>query len=749
MSSTRYSVADVAALLNLKATKKGGKIEYHGANPTGTGATKDGFILFEAGHAHDRNGAKYNSPEVAKLAGISPNDYAPVVLFVERNGRAVSSNGASNGSGPVSIKTAPFDWSRAQTFDYTDEEGRLLFQVGRIGTGEAKDVRQRKPNGRGGWSSTLGNVRKVLYVSACVRRAETVFLVEGEKAADALNAEFEKHRLSPEYVATTNPGGAEKWRPEFNAELRGRTVYVLPDNDERGERHAQQVRASLDALPDDERPKLLRRVDLPGLPEKGDVADFFQLGGELLTLLELAEAAPQWEKVTEEGEETLPRDEGAAAPTKERFFLQTLAQLEARPAPQWLIHRFLTIGGTSVLTAKHASFKSFFALDMALAVATGTPWQGFEVATGRVVYVAAEGASGLTKRARAWQRRHKSDFKGNLLVLDAPLKVHEEGTRAAFIAQIVALQPVLIVLDTLARCAVGLDENSSGDMGIFADAIGDLAKATGAHVMVVHHNNKTGEYRGSTALPAAVDTHLSLERSNDAKSNACTLRTEKQKDFEEWGALGFEGNAVALDEGSEETSLVFEKSDLSPENTGRTGAPNAEQKVFEALEAIATEEGATSGMWKAAATAAKVSNGAFYMAVKSLTASTNGQPARVLMVSGEAGGQSTKAPRYAPNHSTTPLLQTTPIGAMEQLGNPNHSTTPPLHSPVGSGVDWSSGVDAAKNREEEKTDWSGSSLGELKPKKRKRSAGADSENGYGSLRVATVEPDAGVFRPDD
>ncbi len=59
---------------------------------------------------------------------------------------------------------------------------------------------------------------------------EPVFIVEGEKDADTL--------ASLGLVATTNPGGAGKWRREYNGYLASRKVIILPDNDEAGENHA-------------------------------------------------------------------------------------------------------------------------------------------------------------------------------------------------------------------------------------------------------------------------------------------------------------------------------------------------------------------------------------------------------------------------------------------------------------------------------------------------------------------------------
>jgi RecA-family ATPase len=96
-----------------------------------------------------------------------------------------------------------------------------------------------------------------------------------------------------------------------------------------------------------------------------------------------------------------------------------------------------------------------------------------------------------------------------------------------FVREISWLQPSLVIIDTLARCMIGGDENSARDMGLFVEACSRVQK-TGAAVMVIHHtgkNSATGP-RGSSALFGAADTIIEL--SND--DGLIQLRCEKSKD---------------------------------------------------------------------------------------------------------------------------------------------------------------------------------------------------------------------------
>lgn len=288
--------------------------------------------------------------------------------------------------------------------------------------------------------------------------------------------------------------------------------------------------------------------------------------------------------------------EATQSPTKQPFKLFTLRELEARPAPEYLIDRILSKGGTGLLTAKHASFKTFVSLDMALCVATGTAWHGRAVKQGAVVYVAAEGAGGLLKRARAWCIESGCKFPDNFHIIDRPAQLGDRRALAAFIESVSAVRPALIVLDTLARCAVGLDENSAKDMGAFVESVGHLAETTGAHVLTVHHNNKTGEYRGSSALVAAVDTHLSIER--DGRGDILTLKFEKQKDAEELPPMVFTKHIVDwIDQsGNPANSLVFRRDHESQSRFSQLSA--AEEKVLRELCEGFGETGATSSQWE-------------------------------------------------------------------------------------------------------------------------------------------------------
>ncbi len=145
----------------------------------------------------------------------------------------------------------PIDWLREQhliqdttivaTFPYCDEAGKLLFQVCRTVT---KRFYQRRPNGSDKWINDIQGVRRVLYrlpELIASRGQGPVFLAEGEKHVDLI--------LAWGLRATCNPMGAGKWEPEYTEFLRGEDVVLLPDNDDPGRKHVQDMRKLHPASP--------------------------------------------------------------------------------------------------------------------------------------------------------------------------------------------------------------------------------------------------------------------------------------------------------------------------------------------------------------------------------------------------------------------------------------------------------------------------------------------------------------------
>ena len=171
-----------------------------------------------------------------------------------------------------------------KTYDYTNEEGALLYQAVRM---EPKSFRQRQPDGKGGWIWSVKDVDKVLYRLSEALMADCVLVAEGEKDVDAL--------FNLGFTATTNVGGAEKWRFEYSKSLENKDVVILPDKDEPGRKHAAKVARMIHGIA-----KSVKVIELPGLPEKGDVSDWIESGGTKEALQKLIDQGDVWMPETDD-----------------------------------------------------------------------------------------------------------------------------------------------------------------------------------------------------------------------------------------------------------------------------------------------------------------------------------------------------------------------------------------------------------------------------------------------------------------
>jgi hypothetical protein len=200
---------------------------------------------------------------------------------------------------------------------------------------------------------------------------------------------------------------------------------------------------------------------------------------------------------------------------KLRRALLDSAGLDQLASPRPLIDHILYFDTPSWLIGKPGCGKTFVALDWAGHIGSGIRWNGFTVAKTNVIYVSPESPGGLKLRKQAWERAmgHKMD---GVYFLPLPVNAINAGEFSALAALTLEVHAELIVLDTQARMTVGLEENSSKDMGIFVDKLDRLRHKTKACILTVHHTPRGGEnLRGSTALEGAAGTIITCKKDGD------------------------------------------------------------------------------------------------------------------------------------------------------------------------------------------------------------------------------------------
>lgn len=282
-----------------------------------------------------------------------------------------------------------------------------------------------------------------------------------------------------------------------------------------------------------------------------------------------------------------------------------LREVFARPDLEDLVEGFLRERTTSVFGAEYGAYKSFVLLDIGLSVATGRAWQGRTVKRGNVVYIVAEGAYETKARAQVWLQFHGvKDVPENFEIIEVPVQIVNHY--AQLIEELRAFSPTLVIVDTVAQCNIGRDENATGEMGEFTNAVRTICRELDAHVACAHHNGASGRLRGNTSLPANLDTSISLKQS---PGRVVTIECDRTKGapFEKFSLIGRVVELPERDEhGRNITSLVFETTD-APEPIE---APNAREKVMAIL--ASAPDGLTTPEWLKSSQENGIAQSSFY-----------------------------------------------------------------------------------------------------------------------------------------
>jgi hypothetical protein len=200
---------------------------------------------------------------------------------------------------------------------------------------------------------------------------------------------------------------------------------------------------------------------------------------------------------------------------------------------QYLVSSMLVKDSLAWMYGDPGCYKSFLAFDIAASVALGcgVQWAGAPTEEGPVLYIAAEGSAGLSKRKRAWEAMTGKSLSGKLKVLTMAIRITEEPFLNELIEVCKEIRPVLIVIDTQSRVTPGLEENGSV-MSTYVEAVTALRMATGACVLTLHHTTKgTDVLRGHGSLYGAADTVLYVAKTAGAETERfAKISTKKQKD---------------------------------------------------------------------------------------------------------------------------------------------------------------------------------------------------------------------------
>jgi hypothetical protein len=391
-------------------------------------------------------------------------------------------------------------------YDYVDATNKVIAQKLRYRNPDGKKYfKWRVARSGGGYEWHLPEgFKKPLYRLHELIRSNYCIVTEGEKDADNVRARLEEH---PHFAVTTGPDGASKpgqrvkWDPEYAPYFTGKFVTILPDNDDAGRNYANFIAESISPYAAG-----IKMVALPTLAEHEDVSNYLisHTGEDLLREIE---QAPWWEK---------QRDARFLVPAVE-FMNQAAEEID------WLVDHVIERRANGFICAEPKGGKSWVAVDLAMSIASGSPWlqgdsMGFAVPRpAKVALISREDTPGLT----AWRMKHLFAGKTaedevrqciglNLYVntrqQTPELMLDNAEQMAELLVALKDFGPEFVIFDVF-NVLHAADENSNQEMRPVLRLLSKIHAEVGAGIGVVHHYNKgdnsasmTQRLRGSSAI---------------------------------------------------------------------------------------------------------------------------------------------------------------------------------------------------------------------------------------------------------
>ena len=372
-------------------------------------------------------------------------------------------------------------------YPHHDEAGSVLFEVVRF---DPKDFRQRRPDGSGGWIWNTQGVRRVLYhlpaVVEAVAAGGVVWVCEGEKDADALQPLL----AAIGGAATSNPGGAGKWKPEHTEQLRGARVVVVADKDEPGRKHARAIEAALSGV--------AASVDVVEAASGKDAADHVAAG---LGLGEFVQATAAAEPHAVETASSPVVDAPLIVSLEEFAAVEEMGAAAIVGSPGEAV---IPEGGDVLIYGDGGAGKTTLMIDLGCHLAAGDDWIGMPIPNAvRVLLVENEGPrplfrAKLRRKLGGWAG---APLAGRVQVLERPwawFTFADESRRAWLAGELQRLEIDVVIIGPVSRS--GMQEAGTlAEVRDFMALVDDVRRRTGRHVtfILVHHENKGGKVSGA------------------------------------------------------------------------------------------------------------------------------------------------------------------------------------------------------------------------------------------------------------
>lgn len=370
-----------------------------------------------------------------------------------------------------------------------------------------------------------------------------VYLVEGEKAADALNHYFEKNGYDSAYIATTSGSATSVNGADFSP-IAQRNVVCWADNDEPGQEYISQATTCLQELGCNVDWVVVEDLHVSA---GDDAADWLEDNPEAAIDDFIA-----LEKITANFNE-------AIEPLFDINDARVAQYLKSPPPPRrYLLDKCLPIGKVGLVVGMGGVRKSMLMMQLQIAIATNMALCGYwgigEAGASLGLY-AEEDVEELHRRlyfaTEDFTPNSRKLINENVYIksmtgicTQLTEKQHSDAEMTKIVGRLILTAKQipnlkLIILDPASRFRGG-DENNSSDATRFVEACELIAKETGATVLIVHHVNKVSisstditqaAARGSSALTDGVRWQLNLSVMSEKEAKAYGVPIDRRKYF--------------------------------------------------------------------------------------------------------------------------------------------------------------------------------------------------------------------------
>ncbi len=456
--------------------------------------------------------------------------------------------------------------AQKRIWEYPDREGNPFVRIIRIDDGRGGKPKRWQEHWNGKvWVKGLKGIKRedipvyrYAEIKEAIAEGKTIFIVEGESCADAM--------WSIGLPATTNIGGSGKWQPSDTVDLVGMARTVLcPDRDKPGVKHMETVAEKfpeaqwLYAFPYS--PLWKKLPQSQGVDVADWIADYklsaqrvaYHIGAkgniiqrEVSKDITFSQMCAQFDelnaipcpgerkwmlyKLAREHKVSVAQimDAYEAALTNQPTFDGVGVKDLLTKTPErfdWLVAALMPMATTALLYAEAGTGKTLLVNSIIKAVAGGQDWNGYPTKHGKVLYIQTDEPEVNTA--------HNLKEAGFESIPNENLTIYfkwQFSQMAKLKETIEQEQPKLVVIDSLTSCNRNTAvEEKNVEYARTLYELRDIAMETGCAIIVLHHENKNGQVRGTTAIKANVSEVWHLKSCDKLSSTHRLLEIEKSR----------------------------------------------------------------------------------------------------------------------------------------------------------------------------------------------------------------------------